>query len=315
MKTAPRVREYQAKPFRGRPNWWFGYDNEERPVLLVADQAAQPAPDIETIDLVVLRSRQCVISGHERLEGRFTILACRSASPELQRYFADLCADLERWSREDEALTVADIVSQLVHFFRQLRAPSRKSEQGVWGELLIIASSERSDELIHAWHREPSERYDFSSGPQRIEVKTSSSDRRIHHFSLAQLSDPLVSVCVVSLTVEASAGGATVADLVDAVLRRDSVSAEDAMKVRRVVADSLGEEWIQSSVQGYDRRRALATARCIRASDVPSIQGPLPREVSEVNFMSDVSQAPALKRAQLAEVGGIWAAAESIAQA
>jgi len=277
-------------------------------VLLVSDD--QQGPDIETAQLLVLRSRRCTISGPERKEGRFTLLQCRSLDDQTTKYFVDLCSDLGEWARAEPAVSVGELVLTMVEFFRQLLAPARKTQEGLWAELLLIRQSSRPDVLVRAWHMRADDRYDFSADRQRLEVKAAAGERRVHHFSLLQLNDAQVDVCVVSTVVEPSAGGVSIRELLDDIASSRQLSPRDVIGIRRVVADVLGREWLASANERFDRDRAAASIRFLPAAAIPSIASNcLPDELSDVSFRCDVSAVLGMTEQQLTSAGGVWAAA------
>src|SRR4029078_3598315 len=84
--------------------------------------------------------------------------------------------------------TTSDAIATIVELFRSLQAPPRKSVQGLWSELFLIAEARHPTLLLRAWHATPGDRYDFNLGTARLEVKSVAGAVRHHHFSLAQLS-------------------------------------------------------------------------------------------------------------------------------
>ena len=98
-------------------------------------------------------------------------------------------------------------MDRLIELFRAMTTPSRKSVQGLWAELFLIAQSRQPTILVDAWHMLPEDRYDFAMDDQRIEVKSFSGSLRQHHFSLEQLQPPEgVKTLIASMLVEGFTG-------------------------------------------------------------------------------------------------------------
>ena len=121
---------------------------------------------------------------------------------------------------------ITHTVNKFIELFKVLKEPPKKTLQGLWSELFLIYQSNNPKKLVKAWHTVPEEKYDFSLEKLRIEVKSSSTRNRTHHFSLGQLTAP--SKCelfVASLFVEILAGGKSVEDLLNEIIGRlDSTS-------------------------------------------------------------------------------------------
>ena len=79
-------------------------------------------------------------------------------------------------------------VDKFIELFKAIKEPPKKSIQGLWSELFLIEQSANPEKIISAWHSIPEEKFDFSFDKLRIEVKSSVTESRTHHFSLAQLN-------------------------------------------------------------------------------------------------------------------------------
>jgi hypothetical protein len=83
----------------------------------------------------------------------------------------------------------------------------RKSVQGLWAELFLMARLRDPSALVAAWHSQLGDLYDFSAGSQRIEVKSAIGRIRRHHFTLEQvLPIPRTRVLIASVLVERGRG-------------------------------------------------------------------------------------------------------------
>lgn len=181
--------------------------------------------------------------------------------------------------------------------------------QGLWSELFLISQAENPGALVQAWHTAADDRYDFAQGAQRIEVKSTSTRLRQHVFSLEQLSPPAgTRVIISSLFAEHSAGGTSIADLLDEIGNAVRATSQIA-DAQRTAYLSLGETWRDGVTARFDRELAGASLRFIDAGSAPSIPGPVPPGVSQVRFASDLTNAPALPADDLWEAGGLHAAA------
>jgi hypothetical protein len=186
-------------------------------------------------------------------------------------------------------------MDRLVELFRAMEVPRGKTVQGFWAELLLMARSRRPEVLLRAWHSVPEDRYDFSDGPLRIEVKSAVGGVRVHHFSLAQLLPVAgVRVVVASVLVQRAGGGTSVADLLALVRGRAGGTAELLLHADRVTALTLGASWRAALDERFDLEVAERSLRFFDSSAVPAPSPVLPPGVSEVSFRADLSTVPSV---------------------
>ena len=184
------------------------------------------------------------MGGTEVVRGRFSVVKCVEADDLLHDRFFDAIETLLRSLGETPAAEqLRQVLAGLIELFRLANQPSRGTVQGLWAELWLIAGARDPEVLLDAWHAEPTDAYDFNSGPDRIEVKSAGQRIRRHHFSHRQLTPPAGTRLVIcSLFVESSGGGPTVAALIERIRRR--VAKPQALRrLDHVVAGTLGADW------------------------------------------------------------------------
>lgn len=126
-----------------------------------------------------------------------------------------------------------------------MKNPPKKKIQGLWAELLVIEQSTQPETLINAWHSSPSAKYDFTLGRDKIEVKSTSSEERIHKFSFDQLHPSANSRLLIASTIVRESGpaadGLSVKDLYDRIRQR--VTAIDSqLRMYTIIAETIGSD-------------------------------------------------------------------------
>ncbi len=266
------------------------------------------SPPIRLQHLHVAHSLDCEIQRDGSVEsGLFTVISCVDADRPMEVYFLRVLQALLPTLGDDpspQAINIA--VDHLVELFQALRSPPRKTAQGLWAELLVIAESGEPTALIDAWHTMPEDLYDFNSGAQRLEVKSTSGQMRRHHFSLAQLQPPAGTTLVVASVIANRAGaGATVTSLVEEIGSRLATTPERLLRLYKVVALTLGDGWRESTLEAFDRQAARQALAFFEPSQIPRISPPLPQGVSNVHFTSDLTGKVPLTLGQLEACGGL----------
>ena len=295
-----------------QPESWISRGSHGGPLVLVKlsfRDSAPPAP-VEIRNLRVAYRARCRIEERGRSEtGTYALVECRSEEPELQRQFLEVgIVLLEALTASPTELRLERLVEELIELFRSVGMPGRSTVEGLWGELFLLVSARSPQTLLPAWHNEPSERFDFASGLERLEVKTCMGARRLHQFSLEQTRTPGLAVAVVSIRVEPVGAGQTVRELADELAVRLE-RPELLLKLYRVIYSTLGKDWGQARLDRFDRIRALESVRYYVASNIPSVSEDMPPQVSQVRFASDLTEQPPLTPAEMQRGGPLWVAA------
>lgn len=224
----------------------------------------------------------------------FSIITLRTLEPALQACFIDIFTMmLQKISCEPSKRELSIEVENLITIFSALNKPPRQQVQGLWAELLVIEKSLHPEMLINAWHNSPAAKYDFTMGRDKIEVKSTASEERIHHFSLDQLNpSPNSRLLIASVIVRESghgSGGLSVRNLYDRICSR--VSAVDArLRLYSVMAETIGNNLAKIDNTFFDYVEASDTLAFFNAENVPHIDKDIvPQFVSEVKFNSNLS--------------------------
>ena len=156
--------------------------------------------------------------------------------------------------------------------------------------------------LIKAWHNIPTAKYDFVMGRDKVEVKSTSSEIRKHHFSLDQLSPSQHSrVIIASAIVRESAQckeGLSVRDLYNKISNKiNSIDAQ--MHMMKVIAETIGTDIHRLNEIFFDYVEACDTLRFYDSKDIPGVDKTAVNPgVSSVGFDSDLSSVIDLQSAK-----------------
>jgi hypothetical protein len=247
--------------------------------------------------------------GTDEIE-RFTVILCTDSDRLMQEYFLrSVSAVVLALNNVPSRADVIDAINTLVELFRSMTQLPRKSVQGLWAELFVIAQAPDPITLIPYWHSLPEDRYDLTAGVQRVEVKSAAGRARTHHFSLDQVRPPAgARVFVASLFVEGTAGGTSVIDLFEEIRAQAAGDTIALLHLDKVLRLSLGTAWRQGMEERFDRQLAAASLRFFDAHTIPAIDSPLPPEVSDLHFRVDLTNLPAADVAAAIGQGGMFEA-------
>lgn len=224
----------------------------------------------------------------------FCIITLRSLDTPLQSYFVEIFTMmLHKLQPIPSNRELSVEVENLIAIFDALTKPPKKIIQGLWAELLVIEQSTRPETLINAWHSVPSAKYDFTLGRDKIEVKSTSSEERVHKFSLDQLNPSQNSRLLIASTVVRESGpaadGLSVKGLYDKI--RERVSAVDSqIRLFTIIAETVGTDLAKLENVFYDYTSAVDFLEFYDYHDIPSIpKDKVPSLVTEVKFASDLN--------------------------
>lgn len=231
--------------------------------------------------------------GSQRRE-RLAILECRSTDAQLVALFFRI-VEAVLLDQVRDLGTFEEALDAVVTLFRGLQRAGKRSIQGLWCELAIIAWSADPVATLSAWHSTPTALHDFAAGGYRLEVKGTVKQLREHSFSLDQLATVSPGETVVaSFMMAEDDGGASAFDLADIIKERLGGSAESVRRLETVIAESLGDQWRDASEVRYSMDAARTGLAFYRSSVVPSVPQPLPTAVKDVRFVVDLSGVPML---------------------
>ena len=291
-----------------------GRDSQGNPSILIEmtdSLEASALSDFEGRHLRIGHGVNCSVSegGVEVARERFSVVTCVDSDALLNDRFFDAVETLLRTLGETPELDeLRRVVAGLIELFRLASQPPRGTIQGLWAELWIIAKAREPEFLLLAWHREPTDAYDFNNGAERLEVKSTSQRNRRHSFSHRQLKPPQgTQVAIASVFAETSGGGPTMSALVGRIRRR--VTNPQALgRLDRVVATTLGTDWRTGIEAAFDSELASESLRFYPVETVPSLPQELPSGVSDVRYVSDLSEAEVLSIEEMLEQGELLAA-------
>ena len=288
---------FDARPVRARDHWRIAKSSRGHPTVLVAVAPAgrgdRPVA-VELENLSVEHNVLCSVfrEGGERVRSRYSIIRCLSDDSEVQGCFLrTIGGALLGMGQEVEASDLARIIDRMVALFRLMRMPRGRTIRGLWAELFVIVSSRDPMMMIEAWHNDSMERFDFSLGSERLEVKSAATRSRERMFSFEQVYPPSgASVLIASVCVEERANGMSLGRLWDSAA--DAVpNAEARLKVERVCIQALGQDLSVGRTFSADWAAAVDSLAFYDVRDIPRPPFDCPPGVSQVRFRSDLSMA------------------------
>lgn len=275
----------------------LGASQEGYPMFFVCTNDAASATSDTTLDILSVEyNLSCTFVNDEdvKIPHHYTIITLRSVDRTLQEVFFDIAVMmLRRMTEIPSKREIAIEVENMISIFSAMSCAPRRKIQGLWTELLVIERSYMPETLIRAWHDSPAAKYDFSMGRDKIEVKSTSGETRIHHFSLDQLSPSVHSRVVIASAIvretAQSSEGLSVHDLYDRICNRTN-SVDAKMRMMKIIAETIGTDMHRLNEVFFDYVEASDTLRFFNSKDVPGVdKESVCAGVTQVGFNSDLS--------------------------
>ncbi|HWK38440.1 MAG TPA: PD-(D/E)XK motif protein [Hyphomicrobium sp.] len=285
------------------PGHYVGRTHDGAPSILLSSKDHGVKAPLRLSGLDVNYSLPCRLrlGDGPSVDKMLTTVRCSSVDPGVRRYFVHLMeALLVSVGVMPSLAQIADAMHSIVAILQHLSSTARKSVAGCFGELMVIEMSADAAAAIGAWRDATDDQFDFSMGEARLDVKASGNRSRMHHFSFGQCSLPPERLGVlVSLFVESCGGGTTMLQLVQRIEQKISGYPNLALKLRRVLAETLGRDAPSALIAEFDERLARSSVRLYNLAHIPAVRPPIPVGVDQVQFRSDVSQTATAPREAL----------------
>lgn len=305
---------FSASPIDGYMRHRLAKDSHGAPSILIStiDTAVKLRPSPIALEHVGIQfDVDCRISRSDGQieEGRYTVVRCTEGDKTLYGYFLRILSTLlASLGDEPTRSEVSAAIEKIVQLFQATTELPRKSVQGLWAELFVIARARHPDVLLSGWHTTAGW-FDFSLADQRLEIKSTVYKTRQHYFTLEQLAPlPAATVLIVSLFVERSSMGTSVIELMDKVRSKISDNTKQILHLEKTVAFTLGDNWRSGLEEQFDIKVAEDTLGFFDPSSIPSVNPHLPKGVSEVRFKADLTNVSPIDTARYKEMGGLFSA-------
>ena len=273
----------------------LGKTAEGFPEFYISSDSKEGHPkSIPLEDLDVCYDSPCTICENGVTQQQtFCVLSLRRTGDSLHLYFITIVLRIiDNLPTVPTSRNLAVEFDSLISIFSPSHKYDENKVKGLWGELLVIEQSCMPEMLIEAWHRNPNDKFDFTHGKDKIEVKSTAGEERKHSFSIGQLnpskSSNLVIASVIVRPSALSETGLSVKNLFDKLQARIN-STQVKLKLLKGIASIIGVESNSFFSLAFDYVTACDTLQYYEASTIPHIDSALvPVGVSDVSFISDL---------------------------
>lgn len=286
---------YTAKSITGYENHRIAKNYTDNPSLLIYISEQNQDFYISNQNLFNIKishNVKCEIESEKNIShNNFSVVSYIGQSNDVKDVFLSTCQVLiKSLGKNPSNKKIKNAVGKFIELFRAIKETPKKSIQGLWAELFLIEQSIFPENLIAGWHSIPEEYFDFSFGNLRLEVKSSATESRVHHFSSNQLN-PIndTTIVIASIQVNVNSSGKSLFDLINSINNRLFNFPMLTEKLHFLVYTILGADIEIANQVKYDYDFAQNSLRFYNSFDIPKIEiANIPKEVSNVKFVSNL---------------------------
>lgn len=288
---------FSSKEIKENSNHLIGI-NSKKEIALLFD-ATEPKSKGDALEYIQLTHNQpCTIREDNKEKNKnFSILKCSIDNKRLKELFLKLLENivLEIPNKVSQK-QITDLTRDIFDLFEKISKPSREILVGLWGELFVINASKNIDVLIKAWHPETNDKFDFYSQKQALEIKTTTSNDRVHNFSYEQLKIGDEKMVVCSIMLRSSRSGKSLEDLKKEILsqvKNDDLKNQFELiyyKTLGVITEEDIEEYKFDTLYSEENIKYFDLLNVPRLNEVPMFG------VKNIKFQSDLTGIESLNK-------------------
>lgn len=279
----------------------IGVSKDGLPFFFIATKdTSKNAMDINLKLIQVAFQKNCELITKEgdKSDGVYTIVSLKSDSEDIVKYFVNTVHYLiNQLALNPSFAQIKAELNNLVNLFRSLSKPAKKTIQGLWTELLFIDQSIDTEYVIKSWHQGKNDRYDFNDGIDKVEIKSTSKNDRIHRFSLSQLQKIEDTLVIIGSTFAVETGkGKSANDLIESINKKISHPGL-MLKIHNTVAETMGDNFQHIFDIYFDYNYAINSILYFNIRDIPKISSEaVPNQITNVKFDCNLSNIDSINK-------------------
>lgn len=295
LPEKPSPNSFSAKAIKGYENHRVAKNLNNNPSLLIFISESNQdffIANQNLFNIKVTHNVKCEIETDNKVsQNNFSVVSYIGQNDDAKDVFLKTCQVLiKSLDQSPSNKKIKQTVDKFIELFKAIKEPPRKSIQGLWSELFFIEQSDFPEKVILGWHSIPEEKFDFSFDKLRIEVKSSATESRTHHFSSAQLN-PIndIEIIIASMLVNTSVAGLSLIDLMNKINSKLDDFPKQKEKLHLLVYSTLGIDIEIVNEIKFNYELAKESLQFYKSEDIPKIESTnIPKEVSNVKFTSNL---------------------------
>ena len=291
-------------------NIFLGVSSEGKYCVFVLSQASIEGPVVSTKQVSFKEGGKYTIKyqNGEANFGTYDSLMCDSNNADEQRIFKNLLGsylsdvDLNYLPK----VPLKKFFHTIIDLFATKQTKDLKNVRiGLWGELFFMRTIFGYPTWLNHWHSDIDNTFDFSSGNHRIEIKTTTTEPRIHYFSHQQLfSANNFNISIVSISVQESNQGISLQELISEC-RLQVGSLQNIIKLEKAIihAGMMGDNEAGPSFDIFSAKEKLLI---FGSSEIPHFMLPEPQGIIQTKYKINLEYSTPILDSNVLSYLSIW---------
>ena len=300
IPDSANLNTFSSTEIKRNSNHFIGINSKKEIAILFDSTEPKSKGDaLEYIQLI--HNQPCTIMEDKKEKNKnFSVLKCSIYNSILKELFLKLLENIVlEIPNNVSQKQITDLTKDIFDLFEKISKPSREALVGLWGELFVINASKNIEVLIRAWHPETNDKFDFYSQKQALEIKTTTSNNRIHNFSYDQLKVGDEKMIVCSIMLRSSRSGKSLEDLKKEILNQ--VKSEDLKNQFELIYYKTVGEITEEDIEEYkfDTSYSEENIKYFNLLNVPRLNEEPMSGVKNIKFQSDLTGIKSLNELKL----------------
>ena len=250
----------------------------------------EPKSKGDSLKYIELKHNQyCLVIEKNKKENKsFSVLKCSIENSRLKEVFLKLLENIVlETPNQPSQNDISEKTRDIFDLFEKISKPSRESLIGLWGELFVINSSKDIENLVKAWHPENNDIFDFYDHNEALEIKTTTTNNRVHNFSFEQLNIKNEKLIVGSILLRYSRSGKSLENLRSEIyksLKNKDLKQKLDLIYHATVGDISNEDLNEFK---YDYFYASENIKYYKLINIPRLVEKPMHGVNKIKFQSD----------------------------
>ena len=274
-------------------DFFFGKDNNGHVCFIVKSSVQKPRFTQRSTDklLLMLDLKCAFLSGLVKIESTANVLTCKSYDESDITAFIRLCSAFS--DGDNSSRTMTDLFTSLTRLFSVHKVIDRNILNGLFSELFTIYYLDSIDiDISPFWQRKDMMKFDFMlDDGKRVDVKSTTSSTRIHHFKHEQLQYEDYDILICSIMLRESNTGLSLYDMVEYARKKYSSDYRRLgiveNKIRNYTDDELNELC-------FDLEFLKSNIKFVRAQEIPRFQESNPKNITNAEYDSNLTNCPSI---------------------
>ena len=295
--SSNNLKLFKVMPISDNSNHYLGKNSDNHFAILFNTVKPVGKPDGLT-HIKLTHNEECLIKdlNDKETNETFSVLKFTADSDHLRVVFMKMISNIiDDIPPNPSQKNISELTKVMFDIFINMKKTNETELIGLWGELLIIDLIEDKSKIIKAWHEENTDNFDFHYANELLEVKTTTTNDRIHNFTFKQLNIKHNDFYLASIRLRYSRSGMSLDNLLEKILNDiDDIELKKKLETNYFsISGNFTKEILDK--YSFDYNFAKENIKFFDLQNIPRLKESPMNGVSNIKFNSDLNGVQNLK--------------------